>query len=248
MGWDLVSCANVTQSDTSYCCDTMPNCCNGGVGRFDVLPAHPALWAQFDEAKTRYVVQTPLATAASSSSTTSTSSTTSSATTSTAASGGPSQQSSATDHVSAPPSSGTRLPPAQTAQAATTTGLSTAAQAGIGVGAAVGALLVAAVAYLWWRLRKSEQARLDATNPQRQQQQDAGGPPTTETYQPSAAAAPFYYPQEPRPKYELQGYSDTHELESYGEYRWADVNGAEPPTQQPYTTESPVVNTHALAR
>jgi hypothetical protein len=44
-------------------------------------------------------------------------------------------------------------------------GLSTAAQAGIGVGAAVIALLLAAVVYLLWKLKKKNQGPPPGVNP-----------------------------------------------------------------------------------
>ncbi|KAH6605409.1 hypothetical protein Trco_007116, partial [Trichoderma cornu-damae] len=40
-GTDLISCYNVTNTDTSYCCDHTSYCCDSGVGRFNVLPEKP---------------------------------------------------------------------------------------------------------------------------------------------------------------------------------------------------------------
>ncbi|KAH6956456.1 hypothetical protein DER45DRAFT_269864 [Fusarium avenaceum] len=55
-GTDLISCSNVTNSDTSYCCDHNSNCCNSGIGRFNVLPSNPEVWATWNRKATQYVV------------------------------------------------------------------------------------------------------------------------------------------------------------------------------------------------
>jgi hypothetical protein len=94
------------------------------------------------------------------------------------------------------------------------------------VGAAVGALLVAAVAYLWWKLNKV----------QREHQQYAGGevlPPTMP-----------YYPQAPPLKTELPSEPEAHELQA-GHYPAgveAEMDGspawspAPPPSAHAYST------------
>ncbi|KAK7992437.1 hypothetical protein PG988_001231 [Apiospora saccharicola] len=44
-GPDLISCANATGSDESYCCDHLSNCCDTGVGRFNIKRPRPtASW------------------------------------------------------------------------------------------------------------------------------------------------------------------------------------------------------------
>ncbi|KAK1987079.1 hypothetical protein LZ30DRAFT_703533, partial [Colletotrichum cereale] len=55
-GTDLISCSNVTGIGTSYCCDHAANCCNSGIGRFDILPAEPQVWATWNRESTRFVV------------------------------------------------------------------------------------------------------------------------------------------------------------------------------------------------
>jgi hypothetical protein len=55
-GTNLISCSNVTQTDTSYCCDHTNNCCDTGVGRFIIQPSQPQTWATFNTASTAYVV------------------------------------------------------------------------------------------------------------------------------------------------------------------------------------------------
>ncbi|KAK8131191.1 hypothetical protein PG984_007629 [Apiospora sp. TS-2023a] len=44
-GPDLISCANATGSDETYCCDHLSNCCDTGVGRFNMQRPRPtASW------------------------------------------------------------------------------------------------------------------------------------------------------------------------------------------------------------
>ncbi|KAL2169524.1 hypothetical protein VTG60DRAFT_5917 [Thermothelomyces hinnuleus] len=179
-GWDLVSCSNVTQTDTFYCCDGMADCCNGGIGRQEIQPPPSLTWAMWDSEQTRYDVVTPLATAEtlttlSTRSTTTTSSTPELASSSSSSSSPPPTEApsestgsepSSSDHAS-PSTSETGTPAEQQESDAAGSedsrsdepaGLTTAAQAGIGVGAAAGALLAAAVAYLWWKLDKTQKA------------------------------------------------------------------------------------------
>ncbi|KXX81091.1 hypothetical protein MMYC01_202798 [Madurella mycetomatis] len=87
---DLISCANVTGTDTSYCCGEHPDsCCDSGVGRFDALPSEPEVWAIWDMSLSRFVVVNndarPLKTPSPFSLPTKTSSTSSAGTTPTAA-------------------------------------------------------------------------------------------------------------------------------------------------------------------
>jgi hypothetical protein len=107
--------------------------------------------------------------------------------------------------------------------------LSTAAQAGIGVGAAVGALLVAAVAYLWWKLRKVQKAAKEGS-----QWQGA-------TAYPSPPSA--YYPQGSSQKYELHGDRDPYELVGQQYFVHGDATRAELASTQPSFVESPITNT-----
>ena len=161
-GTDLVSCSNVTGSDTSYCCDgpAFAFCCDKGVARFDVLPSKPQVLARWDAKATQFVAVSQTVTATTSSYTSSTTSrATSSATTNPPVAATLSSSASQT----APPESTTIAQPPS---------LSTAAQAGIGVGAAFLALALAAVAYLLFKLRnkKAQLARL-----QQEQHQHQGG-------------------------------------------------------------------------
>jgi len=236
----------------------MKNCCDGGIGRFEVLPPNPDTWALWNAGKGQYVVVTPLSKAASSSSAISSATsapqsskeTTSSASRQTSATdSSTSQQTSATDTSaspsrSQPPSTetaasgqtATTQPSSAESSSSSSSGLSTAAQAGIGVGAAVGALLVAAVAYLWWKLRKTQQAA-KAENAQWQDPQDPYTYPTQNVAQP---LVPPYAAQDPRRKYELQGYSEAHELQGQHYYVQGDASSAEMMTQPSYAAESPV--------
>ncbi|ROT35115.1 hypothetical protein SODALDRAFT_329289 [Sodiomyces alkalinus F11] len=162
-GTDLISCANVTEIDTLYCCDHTINCCNSGVGRFEVLPSEPEIWATWNRDETQYVVV--LATPSSTSTSEEPSSTvdTESATTSTqspTASDDRGDRSTSTSEASSPaetaPEESSQSAPQPSPDASSEEGLSVAAQAGIGAGAGVGAILIAAVIYLFWKLRKNQ--------------------------------------------------------------------------------------------
>jgi hypothetical protein len=114
--------------------------------------------------------------------------------------------------------------------------LSTGAQVGIGVGAAVGALLIAAVAYLWWKLRKT-QAAVAATAATQHGWHEAYPP------------APSYYARDPATKYELQGERETHELQGQSYYPQGDAGSTEMSTHASYSAvESPVTTHRAPAR
>lgn len=156
-GTDLVSCANVTQDDTSYCCNGVENCCDSGDGRFSVGPSNPTKVATWNAASTKFVAVS-VATDSSSASTSSTStlstrstSTISTSPTSTVADGSDTAAANPLgDTNTASQSSGTSSSP--TAQPSSD--LSSGAKAGIGIGAAVGAVLIAALTYTIWRLQK----------------------------------------------------------------------------------------------
>ncbi|KAK3307803.1 uncharacterized protein B0T15DRAFT_85528 [Chaetomium strumarium] len=203
VGHDLVPCSNVTGRDTSYCCDEMPNCCDGGVGRFEVPPSNPKTWALLNSESRQYVVVTPRSTTSSSASKTSDASaqpTTDSAEPSTAAT-------SSANTIPAQTASGDSTDnQSQAEPSGQSTGLSTGAQAGIGVGAAVGALLVGAVAYLWWKLNKIKKMA-EATGPMPgSYPQPAQGLPMTTYYAGDARhSQKSELPVEPV-AHELQGY------------------------------------------
>ncbi|QYT04762.1 hypothetical protein H0G86_011663 [Trichoderma simmonsii] len=131
-GTDLISCSNVTNTDTSYCCDHTNGCCNSGAGRFNVLPKNPQVWATWDNGATVYkVVGTVFTGTPSTTSRAPTRATTRTTTTTSAAP--------------------TNSSPSQSDQSS---GLSSGAKAGIGVGVAVGVILIAVVAFLIWKLRQ----------------------------------------------------------------------------------------------
>jgi hypothetical protein len=81
--------------------------------------------------------------------------------------------------------------------------LSTAAQAGIGVGVAVGALLLAAVAYLLWKLKRTQ--RMVQASPLAATGSQAGYSPGVEQ-----ASAPLYQP--------AQAYTKSTELPGWQGY------------------------------
>lgn len=156
-GNDLISCQNVTNTDTSYCCDGHRDfCCDSGVARFDVLPSNPQTWATWNVAATSFIVvnkaqatSTPSSSLSSSATTTPTQTTTSltseqpPSTTATYARDNPSESSQAEPNQS--PSS-----------------LSTAVQAGIGAGVGVVVILIAAIGFLVWKLRRTKKATAEA--------------------------------------------------------------------------------------
>ncbi|KAH7176186.1 hypothetical protein EDB81DRAFT_706464 [Dactylonectria macrodidyma] len=188
-GTDLISCSNVTDSDISYCCDHNAGCCNSGVGRFNVLPSEPEIWATWDREASQYVVVGTLF---------------DSDPTSTTAPATTSKISSTTSATSAPITTARETStsvPTQDASGSSEApmGLSTGAKAGIGAGAGVGAILIAAVAYLLWKTRKNSRAAKDNKQmpPDYHRQ-----PPIYHTWQQS-----HYAPKEPQHPQELHGHA-----------------------------------------
>lgn len=180
-----MGCSNVTNTDTSYCCDHNANCCDNGVGRFNVYPSKPKPWATWNRQATEYLVVGTMYTGDPASSTaeaTTTGASSSARTTSEAAS-------STTGEAQAPES--TEAPAA---------GLSTGAQAGIGVGVGVGSLVIAAVVYLFWKMRKNEKAAKEGNH----SSPDHGAPQMGNAWQQT-----HYLPKEPQ---ELHG----HQFQGYG--------------------------------
>jgi hypothetical protein len=156
-GTDLVSCSNVTKTDTSYCCDGYRAfCCDEGVARFDVFPSNPEVLARWDAQKTQFVVVQRPSSSSVSSQATSTGSTLSTSTTTT------------------PPPTGTDLPTgspnpntgpgseadSQSQSQPAAPSLSVAAQAGIGAGAGVLAIALAVIAFLLFKLRKKKKEQI----------------------------------------------------------------------------------------
>ncbi|CAG9982220.1 unnamed protein product [Clonostachys byssicola] len=142
-GTDLISCSNVTKTDTSFCCDHTTDCCDSGVARFEVLPSRAGTWASWNVASSRYFTVSTSSTRASSSTATATSTTLVSTT-------------SASTSVSSASASSTAIS-SEGSQNVTSPGLSVGAQVGIGVGVGVGALLVAVIAFLLWKNHKKNQ-------------------------------------------------------------------------------------------
>ncbi|KAI0172678.1 hypothetical protein GGR52DRAFT_545653 [Hypoxylon sp. FL1284] len=158
-GTDLISCSNVTHSDTSYCCDHVSGgCCDGGVGRFDVFPSDPITTATWDVVKDQFVKiasSTTNSSATSSSITTSTSTSTSSSTSTSQSSSSSSSTTTTTITSSSSYVSPTSEPATSESTAGSApTGLSTGGKAGIGVGIGLGAVILAVLAYFIWLVRK----------------------------------------------------------------------------------------------
>ncbi|KAF3064354.1 hypothetical protein GL218_01035 [Daldinia childiae] len=151
-GTDLISCANVTRDDTSYCCNGAENCCDSGDGRFSVGPHNPTTSATWNAASTKFIVVGTTSTTSSTSSTSIKDSTTSTsdsatpnATSDNFTSGAPTNTdvASQSDNTS---SVGTA--------ASISSDLSDGAKAGIGIGAVIGVLLIVGLIYALWRLQK----------------------------------------------------------------------------------------------
>jgi hypothetical protein len=120
-GTDLISCANVTGSTADYCCDHTNDCCDTGVGRFQILPTNPSTSAIWIASATAFSVVRALSSTSSS------------------------DMASQTTGSSAIPSN-TKSP---------STGLSTGAKAGIGVGVSIAGLFIAGILFFYWRYRMS---------------------------------------------------------------------------------------------
>lgn len=132
----MVSCSNVTDSDTSYCCATEAGCCDSGVGRFELLPSNPRVTATWNSASFRFAAVE-----------TSSSSATSQAFTSSAT---PRVLSSSTTA-----STFTLEPSDQLAELSTPPSvLPASAKAGIGVGIGLAGVNFAGLAYILWKFNK----------------------------------------------------------------------------------------------
>ncbi|VUC34398.1 unnamed protein product [Clonostachys rosea] len=152
-GVGMKSCSSTTKKDTSYCCwYSADSCCSTGVGRIELLPSNPDIWASYDNSSSSYDVvksrtlisssSTQLSTSTSSSSS-STSSATSSATTTTSAA----SPTSTSDESNSGSSSG---------------GLTTGAKAGIGVGVTLGVIALLCLGFFlnrWYEAKKRADAQ-----------------------------------------------------------------------------------------
>lgn len=206
-GTDLISCSNVTRTDTSYCCDHQAFCCDTGVARFDVLPSNPQVWATYDARSSRFLVQP---TTTSSSSTASILPSILSAATTTTTTASTSTNPSSTAAAAA--SSSTQQPqPTTTSSSSTAAGLPVAAQAGIGVGAGVLAVLLAAVTYLLWKLRRNKRRQnpKDSSSSSNAAASGGGG----DSSQAAAAHAQGWYYAGPK---ELPSETARHEMDGTG--------------------------------
>lgn len=133
----MINCQNVTSNARDYCCDHTNACCDTGVGRFRLGSAGTSVAIIRSSAST---ATRDLASSATSSLrliTVSTSGTSRATGLSTSA---------VTGRASTPASSSSNFD--------TSSGLSTGAKAGIGVGAALGGIVVLSIIYLLWRKRK----------------------------------------------------------------------------------------------
>ncbi|KAK8034255.1 hypothetical protein PG993_009250 [Apiospora rasikravindrae] len=137
-GPDLISCANSTGSEGSYCCDHLSNCCDTGVGRFQIQRPRPT--ASWNTQASRF---DPVA-----QSSTSSSSATSAANPTSSPDPGTQPTAAAT------PQSTERTPEEQQ-------GLSSSTTAGIGVGVGIGASALAVVGYLALKRHRRNKAISD---------------------------------------------------------------------------------------
>ncbi|KAK4235537.1 hypothetical protein C8A03DRAFT_46341 [Achaetomium macrosporum] len=173
-GTDLISCQNITGTDTLFCCDPgRAFCCNDGVARFEVLPSKPQIMATWDTSASQFVVV--LKTTSSLLSTSTTLATTT------------------TTGTQEPPGSTSEAPDQSTGQTQQTTsasssGLPVAAQAGIGAGVAVVAILLATIGFLLWKMRQSNKRQMGAAA------QPGGGPQLYEPQDKILGGEPWHYP------------------------------------------------------
>lgn len=183
-GTDLISCSNVTDTDTSYCCDHTVDCCDTGVGRFRVLPSDPDVWARFDTKEETYRVVGTMFTGNPTSSETETIATSTATTTSSGTT------------TEADPANETSSNASDEQGNETSNGLSTGAKAGIGVGAGLAVLLVLALAVFCWRRRRRYRGNeLDANGGNSSQMpHNTGLGPTEKAYNGGLVEAPGVVP------------------------------------------------------
>ncbi|KAK3304886.1 uncharacterized protein B0T15DRAFT_400636 [Chaetomium strumarium] len=176
-GTDLISCQNVTGTDTLFCCDPgRAFCCNDGVARFEVLPSKPQILATWDMSASQFVVVLKTASPSSSLSVSTTLATT------TWTQGPPASTSSG----AADQSTGQTQ---QTTSSGSSGGLPVAAQAGIGAGVAVLAISLGIIAFLLWKLRQRNKLEKGAAA-----HHPAGGPRLYEPGDRTLGGEPWHYP------------------------------------------------------
>ncbi|KAK0718975.1 hypothetical protein B0T21DRAFT_414993 [Apiosordaria backusii] len=168
-GANLISCSNVTDRDTSFCCEKTEkaNCCDSGIGRFELQPPQPITLAFWDSSEGTYSVVARISTSTSSSTSSTTSASTtpseSTRTSTTTSTGGAKETGSGSSNTNEG-SSDTRegsTGGSDQASASPSGGLPPAAQAGIGVGVAAIVVLLAVIAWLVWKLNKNRQALVE---------------------------------------------------------------------------------------
>ncbi|TFB01213.1 hypothetical protein CCMA1212_006964 [Trichoderma ghanense] len=145
-GTDLISCSNVTNADNSFCCDHTSGCCDSGAGRFNVLPKEAQVWATWNVEASSYRVVGTVYT------------------------GNPTSTSRApttTQPTTAAITTTSRAAPTNTSanDSDQSSGLSNGAKIGIGVGVGVGVVLLAAIAFLVWKLRQRKASSATAQAP-----------------------------------------------------------------------------------
>ncbi|KAI1468963.1 uncharacterized protein F4812DRAFT_353003 [Daldinia caldariorum] len=187
-GTDLVSCANVTKDDTSYCCNGAENCCDSGDGRFSVGPHNPTTSATWNAVSTKFI----LVGITSTSSSTRTASSIPTASLTRESTTSPPGSTTANSTISGelpndiPTSTNIVSQPESTFNlnqgTATSSDLSDGAKAGIGIGVAIGTLLIVGLIYALWRLKKMKN-RLAKDQPGNQNNQ-APTFPTSEVLMP----------------------------------------------------------------
>ncbi|KAH6613602.1 hypothetical protein B0J18DRAFT_60615 [Chaetomium sp. MPI-SDFR-AT-0129] len=236
LGPDLISCSNVTNTDTSYCCDHDPGpCCDSGNGRFDIFPSHPEVLARWDtEFRLFTTVQQTTSSSSSSASSSSSTTTTPSATST--------QSQPHSSHPTSSPTTATTgtKPPVETTPSSSTfpqsssssppsTGLSTAAKAGIGVGAALIGLALIALAFVFLNRHNKKKRQLLAEKDQShlQQQGQYGAQGGQVYYEAEGGQGGWYGAPGPGQVWatklpqEMNGNGDRHEL--YTEERTAEL-------------------------
>jgi hypothetical protein len=145
----------------------MEGCCDSGVGRFNVPPTEPEIWATYNVQSSRFIVVGTVYTGGKASSTAASTTSSASQTSSTSESQ-PSDSAttiSSTSSTVDPKSQGTGASDAATQQSSGT-GLSGGAIGGIVAGICVSVILLLAAAFLFWRSRKKSHAAEPNTQPQ----------------------------------------------------------------------------------
>ncbi|KAI4229374.1 MAG: hypothetical protein L6R36_000915 [Xanthoria steineri] len=166
-GTDLIPCENVTSNARDFCCDHNDFCCDDGAGRFRLDTAGEPKRTLGSAAST--ATKMPK-----------TSTSTSATSTSEATTASPSGSASA----------GPLIPEPETSSP----GLSTGAKVGIGIGAALGAIIVLAAVFFLWKWRPSRRPPTDTPRDDGPLFPHTDGkPPTGITAGPATAENHSYY-------------------------------------------------------